>query len=176
MGEKLNLEINKEEGVVLTKINPKIYSLSVIYTTCYVFVDKAYVHIDGEPEKEITIELKPKKETNLEEFAREFENELIKNAFYNKQHKESLGVKTLLLKRILAMPDKIAELYVHDKVKDKIDKELELIEQELESEDLDDDLFDDPEGIAIPWEEKYGKEQNEPKQGKSEESSGKEVQ
>ena len=175
MGEQSNLEIKREEGVVLTKINPKIYNLSVIYTTCYVFVDKAYIHIDGDPEKEISIELKPKKDSNLDELRREFENELIKNAFYNKQHKESLGVKTLLLKRILAMPDKIAELYVHEKIKDKIDEELELIEQELENEDLDDDLFDDPEGIAIPWEEKYGKEQNEPKQGKSEENSGKKV-
>lgn len=175
MGEQSNLEIKREEGVVLTKINPKIYNLSVIYTTCYVFVDKAYIHIDGDPEKEISIELKPKKDSNLDELRREFENELIKNAFYNKQHKESLGVKTLLLKRILAMPDKIAELYVHEKIKDKIDEELELIEQELKNEDLDDDLFDDPEGIAIPWEEKYGKEQNEPKQGKSEENSGKKV-
>lgn len=175
MGEQSNLEIKREEGIVLTKINPKIYNLSVIYTTCYVFVDRAYVHIDGDPEKKILIELKPKKDSNLDELGREFENELIKNAFYNKQHKESLGVKTLLLKRILAMPDKIAELYVHDKVRDKIDQELELIEQELENEDLDDDLFDDPEGIAIPWEEKYGKEQNEPKQGKSEENSGKKV-
>jgi len=170
-----NIEVNSQENLVLSKINPKIYNMSVVLTTCYVMIDKAYIHIDGDPEKEIIVELRPKKEYDLEKMAREFEDELVKNAFYNKQHKETLSIKTLMLKRILAMPDKIAEVYVENKMKDKIDQELELINEEMSEEDLDDDFFDDPEGIAIPWEEKYGKKSEE--DGKSDKKSpGSEVQ
>lgn len=169
MGDS-NITINEAECTVFVRVNPKVFSLGVVYATCYLFTDKHYVHLDGDPQKEITIELAPKDTSSknaaaLASLAKEFENELLKHGFYNMQHTESLALKTIMLKRILSMPDSIAEVYVGKPMKEKVDKEVKLLDNDPIENMLkeEDPSIDDPEGIAIPWEEKYGK-QNDKKQ------------
>ncbi|MCK5025025.1 MAG: hypothetical protein KAS15_00430, partial [Nanoarchaeota archaeon] len=50
------------------------------------------------------------------------------------------------------------------------DNEFEEILDEFED---DDDYLDDPEGIAIPWEEKYGKEEENKEDAKQEDEKQK---
>lgn len=160
------IKINKKENYIEIIIDPCIYNINVIYTACYALIDKVYVHMYGDPEFEITVELKPKEKYNLKKLAMEFENELIKYAFYQKQHNENIGVKVLMLKRILALTDLQAETYVDNNIKKKLEKDTELIKNNLldnHDDELDDDFFDDPEGISIPWEKKYGKKHNDKK-------------
>jgi len=65
-----------------------------------------------------------------------------------------------MLKRILSIPDEVMEVYADKDNKTKIDEAREL----LDKDDLiDDDILDDPEGIAIPLEEKYGKKDEKDK-------------
>jgi hypothetical protein len=40
------------------KINPKIYNLRVIYSCAYVFLDRAYIFLEGDPKKEILVRIK----------------------------------------------------------------------------------------------------------------------
>jgi His-Xaa-Ser system protein HxsD len=165
-----SIKINKSENSVVVIIDPNIYNINIIYTTCYALIDKVYVHITGNPEFELTIELKPKENSDLEKLGKEFENELIKYAFYQKQHNETIGLKVLMLKRILALTDNNVQTYIDENIKEKIEKETELINNNILpkfDDELNDDFFDDPEGIAIPWEEKYGKKQNDKKREKS---------
>lgn len=82
-------------------INPRIYNIKAIQSLCYIMLDEAYVLFDGDPEKEIILTLKPKKNTNLDLYAREFLNSLIKQCFYYFKHKETAGIRHLYLKRIL---------------------------------------------------------------------------
>lgn len=122
-----NIEINKEENSILLNINPEIYNLSVVYTTCYSFLDKAYILIDGDPKFELLVELRPKKEYDLEKLGREFNNELIKYGFYHNQHLKTAGIKTLMLQRILAIDDSIANIYVEKEMAEKLRQQEELL-------------------------------------------------
>ena len=105
---KSNLEICENDGCVLISVDPKIYPLDVIYSAAYVFLDKTYVLIRGNPKKEIIVELKPKEEYDLiiardiklkpkekhsmgvilEQFGREFNNELLNYITYSKLTKK----------------------------------------------------------------------------------------
>lgn len=100
-----NIKIKKSKESVFVSINPKIYPLDVIYTASYVFIDRAYVLIDGEPEKKIIVELKPKKKENLERLGREFNNELLHYSFYKYVSDKTRDIRITLLQRALLTND-----------------------------------------------------------------------
>jgi len=117
-------------------INPKIYPLEAVYAASYVFLDRAFIRLDGDPKKEIKVTLEPKKDKpGLD---KEFLNELINYSDYSIRAKQTRGLREALMQKALLTNDPGA-------IDDPFDA-------------LDDDYIDDPEGIAIPWEEKYGKD------------------
>lgn len=71
-----NFEINKKNNAVVLCINQKIFPVSIVNKTAYLFRDRAWVAVDAD-EDEIFVELKPKSEMDLELIAREFNNELL---------------------------------------------------------------------------------------------------
>jgi His-Xaa-Ser system protein HxsD len=89
-----------KEGVTFA-INPKVYPLETVYSAAYVFLDRAYVLLDGDPEKEIVITLKSKGGGDLEELHCEFMNELINYADYRQRAKETIRLRELLMQRAL---------------------------------------------------------------------------
>lgn len=143
--KKSNLELKNKGNLVLVSVNPKIYPLDVVYSAAYVFLDRAYILLDGDPRKSITVELKPKEKYNLEKLGMEFNNELLNYAQYKKQAELNKEIRQILLQRALLTND-ASSLQKSDSNE----------EEDLSLDDLDDDL-EDPEGIAIPWEKKYGK-------------------
>lgn len=148
----------RNDSVVLN-INPKLYSLESIYSAAYVFLDRAYILLDGTPEKKIIIKLKPKEQEDLNALGGEFLNELINYLDYQKRAEQTKKIKEVLLQRALITND--PSVLQKDVVEE--DKEFKRLMDELENEDI----LDDPEGIAVPWEEKYGdkakKKRNETK-------------
>ena len=153
---KMNLQqIELKEDYAILKLNPKIYNLDSIYSASYVFLDRAYFLLDGDPEKEVYVKIKPKlNDTNAEKLALEFANELVNYEDYRQRAEMTKTIRETLLQRALITNDP-GSLPVED---DKIDEEIQKILEEI---DDDDDVFDDPEGIAVPWEEKYGKQEQE---------------
>ncbi len=140
--KKSNLDI--KDDLVILSINPKVYPLDVIYSAAYVFLDGAYILLDGDPKKEIFVELKPKEggdKQELEKLGREFYNELINYSDYKKRAQNTKKIREILLQRALITNDPSV-----------LGGEFEDLMEESE----DDDYLEDPEGIAIPWEEKYG--------------------
>ena len=136
-----NIKISQDSVVV--NINPKLYSLDAVYSAAYVFLDRAYVILDGDPKSEILVRLKPKKEEDLETLGLEFSNELINYCDYQKRSAETKKIREMLLERALITNDPSVIP----------DNEFNDIMNDLEE---DGDFLDDPEGIAVPWEEKYG--------------------
>lgn len=131
------MEINKKEGYVLISINPKIYPLDVVYSAAYVLLDKAYVVIDGDPEEEIIVEIRAKeKKGDIEEIGHELNNELINYAVYKTQSEKNQPIRQAIIQRAL-------------------------LTNNFEATTDTTDYIDDPEGIAVPWEEKYGKKSKE---------------
>ena len=124
-----NLEIDKKEGVVRVSVNPKIYSMSVIYGAAHAFTRDTYVLLDGDEEIEIIVELKPMEDKkNLEELGRQFCNRLLSYQVYRQKMKENETVRNLILYRALATNSAVS-LEDNEKAKD-------------------------PKKIAVPWEEK----------------------
>lgn len=95
-----NSEIHKSKNNVIISINPKIYPLDTIFSAAYIFIDKAYVIVDGDPSEEIIVQLKAKdKKTDLEKLGREFNNELINYSFYAAQTAKNMPIRTAIVQR-----------------------------------------------------------------------------
>jgi len=131
-----NIEIDKKENSCILSINPKIYSLDVIYSAAYVFLDKAYLLLDGDPETEIIVKLKPKEEYSLEKLGDEFNNELINYSYYKVQSMKNQRIREAIIQRAL-------------------------LTNEMASKDTGADYKEDPQSIAVSWEEKYSKKTSE---------------
>lgn len=97
-----NLEIDKKGGYLIVSINPKIYPLEVIYSAAYVFLDQAYLLIDGNPEEEIFVQLKPKnRKEDLEKLGNEFNNELVNYSVYVVQAVRNQPLRKAIIERAL---------------------------------------------------------------------------
>ncbi|MBN2112445.1 hypothetical protein JW707_05095 [Candidatus Woesearchaeota archaeon] len=144
MPDSGNLRI--ENNQLTISVNPKLYPLEAVYSAAYVFMDRAYIVLDGDPDKGILVKMKLKKEGSLETLGNEFNNELLNYSDYLTRAKETKIIRELLLQRAIITND--------SSVAESIDFD--------ELENLEEEFLDDPEGIAIPWEEKYGKDENKP--------------
>lgn len=129
-----NLEIDKEGNCIIVSVNPKIYPLDVALSTAYVFTDRAYLLVDGDPSEEIIVQLRPKAKEDLEKLGREFNNELINYANYAVQSIKNARLRDAIMNRVLMT---------------------NTVEEEKP-------WYDDPEGIAVPWEEKFGDKEEKP--------------
>jgi len=147
-----NLEMNHKDGIVTVSINPKIYPLDVVFSAGYVFTEKNYVLIDGDPEEEIVVELKPKGKEDIEKLGRNFNNELVNYASYAVQTMKNQRLRESILNRVL-----LTYSEGQDCVEPASEESCEEIATPWEEEGS---WLDDPEGIAVPWEEKYGKDKS----------------
>ena len=132
-----NIEINEKEDYVLVSINPKIYFLDVIYSAAYILLDKAHIVLDGDPEEEIIAEIRPKGKQDLRALAMAFNDELLNYSVYKTQSEKNKEIRQAIIQRAL-------------------------LSNGFGTEGSG---IDDPEGIAVPWEDKYGKD-NKRKQKK----------
>lgn len=130
--------IRRKENTLVLSLNPQLYSLGVIYGASYVFIDRAYILLDGDAKKLVKVFIKGKKKLSskgLEALAGEFKNELLNYALREKLNQASRKIRECTIEKALAIPDPgISE----------------------QPQDYS-DYLKDPLGIAIPWEEKYGK-------------------
>jgi His-Xaa-Ser system protein HxsD len=132
-----SFEFSQGEKQLKFKINAKIYPLESVYQAAYFFLDQVYIFLDGEPQKEIQVIMKFKKEVNeknLEELAGEFYNELLNQLLRHKISNANAKIREYVVAKALysAVPSEVDELL----------KEVE-----------EDDWQEDPLGIAKTWEE-----------------------
>jgi len=167
-----NLEIDKKGGYLIVSINPKIYPLEVIYSAAYVFLDKAYLTIDGNPEEEISVQMKPKGKENLEKLGMEFNNELVNYAVYVVQATRNQPLRKAIIERTLLTnnpseeeycPECGAKLVIDPETGEKYcpvadeeayaEEKTEEPAEEEKWEDVEEDLdfVEDPMGISKPW-------------------------
>jgi His-Xaa-Ser system protein HxsD len=150
MKKLTNFEIDDEDNFVTISINPKIFPLEVIYLASYVFMDRAYVMLNGDPEKEVLVQLKSKdKKENLKKLASEFNNELLNYSVYVVQAARTNELRRAIIERAL-MTNTIEELCQCDECRRARG---ELVDESCEEVEF----IEDPEGIAKPWtpEESY---------------------
>ena len=121
-----------KDNKLFLKVNTKIYTMDTVIAVSNLFIDKLYISIDGEPGKEVTIELIPKFKINLIEVANEFNSELVKLAEIKKNDESMREIREAVLERALGFG---------------------IINNYPEEESEEEDFIKDPEGIRKPWEE-----------------------
>ncbi len=130
-------KIKKGKNQITITVDSRIYPLEVVYGAAYVFLDKAYLYLDGDPKKKITITIKGKNKLSRKEtgnLAREFLNELLNYSLRYQISKQNRKIREYIVGTALlgAVREEPAETEKEDWQKDSL-------------------------GIAVPWEEKYKK-------------------
>jgi len=118
--------IKIRNGIVKIKVNTSLYPLEVIYSSLYVFLDKAYVLLEGNPNKSVLVNLKPKNKEDLEKMGLEFNNELINYASYKEISEKNKEIKKILLSRALLTNNPLS---------------------------VQESLLEEDEDVKIPWED-----------------------
>lgn len=126
-------------------VNQKLYPLEVIYQTAYIYIDRCYVLLGRPAKDQVSVRLKARPDCSKADFEAivgEFENELLAQALRRKVAQRTEGAREAIIHRALfsAMPESLS--------------------LGLDDDDDDGDYLDDPLGIAVPWEEKFGQEKD----------------
>lgn len=125
-------------GSAVIRLNSSLYSLDVIYAVSYVLLEKAYIILDGDAKKEILVIIKPRRKDNLKELVNEFYDKLIDYSFYKSQSEKNADIRKQIIERALLT-------------------NLSDVSKKNEGEEVySENYAEDIQGIAIPWEEKYG--------------------
>jgi len=97
-----NFEIDQKNKVVLVSVNPKVFSLPTIFSASYALMDQAFIVLDGSPETEIVVSLRPRSKQGLEEIARSFNDELLNYAVNNEESKKTEKLRGEIVKQAFA--------------------------------------------------------------------------
>lgn len=151
-----NIKTNTKKAKIILKINPQIYPLEVVEGAAYTFIDRAYIDIGGNPKRQITVLLSGKEDMGQREIERlvgEFKNELLNYALRREINNNNKEIREYIISRALfsAVTSPEEEFEIIKKKK----KETEKKDRALKIKKGD--YIDDPLGIAVPWEAKYGK-------------------
>ena len=138
----LKFKIKQKENKIIIPVNSQLYPLEAIYGAAYVFLDRAYLFLDGNPKGQIVVSLGGKEKLTkkqLKDLAGEFCNELLNYALRDKISKNNQKIREYIVARALLSTEKEAP---------KKETKKELPKEEWQKDTL---------GIALPWEEKYRK-------------------
>jgi len=128
------------DNCVIKVLKTSIYPVEAIYGASYVFIDRVYIYLDSKKNSEVEVCLTGKKKltaNKLKEIEGEFMNELL-----NYVQRLSISKNT----------KKIREMIIERALYSSVNED---------QPGQDDFELDDPLGIAIPWEEKYGDKKDE---------------
>jgi len=163
----------KLDNAVQFSVNPKVYPLDLVYQAAFIFIDRTYAYLDMDAKGQIVVQLKGKAALDapaLDALAGEFRNELLNQAVRKQLAKENKRLRELIVAKALfsaARPQELREVMDSlesrrpvseepaprpwdDATKEEQD-ELDRLLAEIEK-----DFAEDPMGIAVPWDEKYG--------------------
>jgi His-Xaa-Ser system protein HxsD len=136
------LAVDLSASSVTMRVDPVVYPLGALYGAAYIFIDRCYVLLD-KPDASYRVTLSWKKgepkEEDLRALVGEFANELLSCAWRAKIAEESHSLIETVTAQALggAMGPPTLD--------------------ELEKFDFSEETFEDPLGIALSWEDKYGK-------------------
>lgn len=155
--------MKKKENKIIISVDPKLYSLEAVYGAAYAFLDKAYIYLEEGSKSKIQVSLKGKEKLtkkSLETLKGEFLNELLNFSLRDKISKSNRKIREYIIGRALAsaLPNsgKLMEKKEETLRRKPLDK-ADAWDKETLTEEFEKALSreKDPEGIAVPWEEKH---------------------
>jgi His-Xaa-Ser system protein HxsD len=151
-----------EQSLVRLTVDTNLYTREAVLGAAYIFTDRCYVLLDAPEKDKLSVELKGRTSLDqeaLEVIVGEFGNELLSQTLrevVSRQHQPLIeSIVSRNIGAALGPSQNPAEIDL----------------SELEALELDDEPFDDPLGIAVSWEDKYGKNKEDRKRKKAEQSA-----
>lgn len=138
-------QILVQDGAVRITLDRNVYPLDAIYGASYVFIDHSFVLLDVVDSARLRVELRGREEltsVQLQQLAGAFTNELLTQVWRQRVVEQNRDLIAAATGR--AMSGALGPSGLDD------------IDLEAMRALEDGNEFDDPLGIAIPWEEKYG--------------------
>ncbi|MCD6499769.1 MAG: His-Xaa-Ser system protein HxsD [Deltaproteobacteria bacterium] len=135
-----------QEKHITLNLSLRLYPLDAIYGACYQLIDEAYLYLDQEVPGRILVTVTPKATSDrsvLEGLAGRFENELLHQVLRLRLDRRTGRVRDMIVGRALLAAEPL----------------LGPDSDNSGSNGAPDDYLDDPLGIAVPWEEKYGSDE-----------------
>ncbi len=150
--------IDLTDASVAVSIDAATYSLEALYAASYTFIDRAYVLLDRPSSERYRVVLAPKKNEGdvrlqLTRLAGELANELLAAAYRQRLHAENRAlIESITMRAVTgALGPPAGDRPAGPPALDTPSLE------DLEAFDFSAEAFEDPLGIAMSWEEKYGK-------------------
>ena len=138
-------------------VNRRIYGVDALLGTAYAFLDRCYILLDvaDKDHYKVTMWAKPYVIQSLDELAGEFMNELVNEALRYKIAKQTERTREMVLARAIghSIPAEPQPQESEAPLEDLPPEVARILEEEDDSLDF----LEDPLGIAVPWEEKFGK-------------------
>jgi His-Xaa-Ser system protein HxsD len=135
---------DNNEGNITFDVDSAIYPLSAVYGACFTFIDRAYLFI-ATREGGYAVTLRPKageaSADVLDTLVGQFANELLACAYREKLTEANRATLESITMQAIGGAMGPPSL------------------DELDDFDFSDEPFEDPLGIAMSWEEKYGKKE-----------------
>lgn len=142
-------QVDADANAVTIQVQTSTYSSDAIMGAAYVFIDRCYVWLDanhGGDDYMIRLSGRDAMDADaLDALAGEFANELLAQALRQRIADQNRPLLETVVGRA-----------VHGAM-GPVSAEPDFDLSELEALDLDDEPFEDPLGIAMSWEDKYGK-------------------
>lgn len=157
-GEPVQVTTDGTDTAILT-VHKNLYPKDVLFGTAFAFLDRCYVHLDmaDTDHVRVTLRLKPGVSgLTAQEVGGEFGNEMVNQAVRLRLAKATEQVRTEIVKRAIGQSLPVASRPPTRTPPPPPDLPPE-VAKILAEEDDNLDFLDDPLGIAVPWEEKYGK-------------------
>lgn len=147
-------KIEGAKNQVLCLVDEKLFPREVVVQAAYRFIDRCYVKLERSG-KQVGVRLKGKSKLSskkLGALADDFANELLHQLVREQVARRTAKLRELVVGRALASAESADFGFRPESAEGQ---------GEAESVDADVDYLEDPLGIAIPWEEKYGDEEKE---------------
>lgn len=161
MSKTKKVETKARDGSVVITFHKDLYPKDVLFGTAFTFLERCYVHLDLDDKGHYVVTLRPKpdyRNIGLEALAGEFQNEMVNEALRFRLARQTAQVRNEIVKRAIGQSLPPPEEKPQAKGEPGLPLDLPPeIAKILAEEDENLDFLEDPLGIAIPWEEKYGK-------------------
>jgi His-Xaa-Ser system protein HxsD len=136
----MSTRVEAVKNLASVHVDEKVFPRHVVVAAAYLFLDRCYIRLEREPRSRVRVQIKGKKKLSNKQLANlvdEFENELLHQLIRRQVAERTDGLREVIVGRALLSAEPGAGEAGR-----------------AEEEDLD--YLDDPLGIAVPWEEKYG--------------------
>jgi len=138
-----SVEFDVGKSTVTVRVDATAYPLEALYPAAYVFIDRCYVMLDRVGDTKFSVVLSKKRgeldDAGARDLMGEFVNELLSCAWRAQIARDNRAVIEAVTAQALSGARGAPTL------------------DELEAFDFSEEAFDDPLGIALSWEDKYGK-------------------